>query len=106
MRGKITLLLCAASLFAQEPPLQKYHMGKLLSINNNPTIPKYEYTIWDGGDDAFTGASPTPISIRLNHKVKFYVNEPHFVYIIDESGQVHKTQYVGQALIHKRRWFQ
>ena len=103
MRANITLLFSAYSLLlAQAPPVERFWLGELVSIDSHPDIPSYEYTVWNGVDDAFTGVSSTPIQVRLHQKVKCYVNEPRSVYIIDESGEVHETRFIRQAEMVRR----
>jgi hypothetical protein len=57
-------------------------------------VPRFEYTIWNGVDHAFTGFSTEAIPVRLNQELKAFVEEPFFIYIVDEAGEVRTLRYV------------
>jgi hypothetical protein len=95
VRVKITLFCFCVALLAQGPPPESYRLGKLVAIDARVEVPRYEYTVWNGVDDAFTGASPSPIGVQLNHKVKYAI-KGRSLYIIDESGKSYETNYFKQ----------
>jgi hypothetical protein len=92
---RITLFFCSVSLLAQVPSSKSFRVGDLFIFDAHPEISRYEYTVWNRVDDAFTGVSKNPILVRLNHKVK-YALVGRSLYIIDESGNVRETSYVKQ----------
>ena len=100
MRFKLALLLGAIGLLAQTPPRERFNTWKLVGIKSDLT--RYEYTIWNGVDDGFMGFSAEPIRVRLNKKVKAYVDEPRFIYIIDDAGEVRQLRYASQMAMRKR----
>jgi hypothetical protein len=105
----VTLLFCTLDLLAQPPTLDHFWSGVVVSIESQPDLHQYQYTVWNGVDDAFTGVSQTPLRIRLHEKVRCAVMEPRAVYIVDDDGKVQETKYVMQLeMVRKRRlprWF-
>jgi hypothetical protein len=102
MRAVITTIFCSVSLLAQGPSLESYRRGELVTIDARPDIPRYEYTIWNGASDAFTGASREPLRVRLHHKVSYALKD-RSLYIIDESGIIHETRYFRQTEMVPKR---
>ena len=76
-------------------PPKNFWTGTVTSIKSDPEHHLYEYTIWNGMDDAFTGLSPTPLRVHLSEAVKCAVVD--FLYITDDDGQIQKTILAGQA---------
>ena len=101
MRFKFVLLLGAVGLLAQTPPRERFTTWKLVGIKSDLAARRYEYTIWNGVDDGFMGFSEEPVRVRLNKKVKAYVDEPKFIYIIDDAGEVRQLRYTSQLAMHK-----
>ena len=60
----------------------------------------YEYTVFDGVEDAYTGTSRKPLKLHLKATVKFAIRG-HILYIADEDGKVQETQYAKQELIRR-----
>lgn len=104
-------ILCGLDLLAQVPAPERFWPGTVVSIESRSETNEYKYTVWNGGDDAFTGLSRTPLRVSLNEKVKCAVIEPRSVYIVDDDGKIQETEYVSQAemvLVRKTRlprWF-
>lgn len=103
MRFKLVLLLSAVGLFAQTPPPERFTTWQLVGIKSDLATPRYEYTVWNGLDDAFMGFSTKPVRVRLNRKVKAYVDEPKFIYIIDDAGEVRQLRYALQMEMRRKR---
>ena len=49
------------------------------------------------------GFSTEPVRVRLNRKVKAYVDEPRFIYIIDDAGEVRLLRYASQMEMRRKR---
>jgi hypothetical protein len=92
---KLQPLEVETALARPSTPPKNFWTGTLVSIKSDSEHHLYEYTVWNGADDAFTGLRPTPLRVHLNEKVKCAVVD--FVYIVDDDGQVQKTIYLSQA---------
>ena len=90
------ILLCSASLFAQAPQPESFYPGELTKVLSHPDVPSYEYTIWNGVDDAFTGATTVAIRVREGTQVKYRITNGS-IYIIDDDGKIQQTRYIRQA---------
>ena len=99
MRTKVLLLFLPLGLLAQTaptPPPETYHAGELIQIVSHPDVPSYEYTIFNGVNDSYTGMSKKPLKLHENANVKFAI-KGRTIYIIDEDGKVQETLYIQQA---------
>src|SRR5579863_174977 len=103
LAGLAAGLVCVTALVAQPPDPAHFWWGKIVSIRNNAETGQHEYTIWNGTDDAFVGASSSPLKVRVNKKVRCAVVEPHAVYIVDNDGKIQELSYVLQAEVTRKR---
>ncbi len=92
-------------LQAQQPPQsaprpEAFRPGELTEIVSLPDVPRYEYTVFDGIEDAFTGMSEKPLKLRLHTKVKFAIVRG-MLYIVDDDGKIQETIYFKQAEVRK-----
>ncbi len=93
---RFIFLLCGVGLLAQTPPPpEKSGAWTLVDIKSDPAAPRFEYTISDGANHVFTGFSTEAIPVRLNQKLKAFVEQPFFIYIVDETGEVRTLRYAG-----------
>jgi hypothetical protein len=81
-------------LFAQSPLPENFHVGELLKTVIVGT--SYEYTVYNGVDDAFTGATKVAIRIREGAQVKYTIRNGS-IYFIDDDGKIQQTRYIRQA---------
>jgi len=88
------------SLFAQAPPPEGFYVGELTKVLSRPDVPSYEYTIFNGADDAFTGATTVAIRVRLGTQVKYTIRNES-IYIIDDDGKIQQTRYIRQAEVRR-----
>jgi len=84
------------SLFAQAPPPESFHLGELTKVDSYADVPSYEYTIFNGADDAFTGATTVAIRVRQGTQVRYRILNGS-IYIIDDDGKIQQTSYIRQA---------
>lgn len=87
--------LCSVSLFAQAPSPESFHIGELTKAVRTGDG-SHEYTIYNGADDAFTGATTVEIRVREGTQVKYTISNGS-IYIIDDDGKIQQTNYVRQA---------
>ena len=92
---RFIFLLCGIGLLAQTPPPpEKSGTWTLVDIKSDPAVHRFEYTIRNSANHAFTGFSTEAIPVRLNQTLKAFVEEPFFIYVIDEMGGVRTLRYV------------
>lgn len=84
------------SLFAQAPPPESFYLGELTQVVSRPDVSSYEYTIFNGADDAFTGATTVAIRVRQGTQVRYRILNGS-IYIIDDDGKIQQTSYIRQA---------
>lgn len=87
VRAKLILLICAASLLGQGPPLEKYHSVKVTKIDSHPTVPLYSYTL----SSNYIASSSEPIDVKKGSEIKYAI-EGNVMYILDGAGKIHQCR--------------
>jgi hypothetical protein len=83
---------------------QAYRVGTVVDIRNRPDIRHYQYTIWDGVEDACICATQTPEKVKYRFRGES-------VLIVDEDGieqeatEVAQEQMVPTRRFKLPRWF-
>src|SRR5579864_4922843 len=100
VKWRACIFLYSLSLFAQAPSPESFYVGELTNVLSLPDVPSYEYTIFNGADDAFTGATTVAIRVRLGTQVKYRIIN-RSIYIIDDDGKIQQTSYIRQAEVRR-----
>ena len=83
---------------------QGYRVGIVVDIQNRPDIRHYEYTIWDGVEDAYICATQTPIPIHLKEKVRYRFRGNSVIIIDDDGIEQEATEVAQEEMVRTRRF--
>jgi hypothetical protein len=98
---QIGIALLAVSL---NPSAQAYRVGIVVDIQNRPDIRHYEYTIWDGVEDAYICATQTQVRIHLKEKVKYRFRGKSVLIIDDDGIEQEATEVAQEEMVPTRRF--